>query len=366
MKSNVYENITDILKPKSYDEIDKDFENIKKLIDKAFILISNSNNYRVISRVGFSKDELYSYYGFRFRSKKIIDIHRHEGEYANYIFGFFPDLGGIYLIFENNGFDKKINDLKDFRISLDLKINESDISNIFKAKSKSEIIENIPKEKKEIIEDCYEIISQFPERFIITKDIDVYTENWGRIFYGFEFERHRPYNYKDLDVNYIKRTANRYRLEISEKEVVLWTFNEEGGYDKLIENPYDFMISMNLYNPIKESKDIKNIFKPKSKKELKIEFEKKYPIFIEILEGLFPNEDYNLNIEKEGFQASFAFRNNDIMFLVSQGKFFNFPTISYLDNSKKSHGFGGVFRQSKSIHNINDVFDYIEDVIKMT
>ncbi len=121
---------------------------------------------------------------------------------------------------------------------------------------------------------------------------------------------------------------------------------------------------------VKES--ISDVLKPKNDKELRAQFEKDYPEFMEIYNSKFPNTpgEYTMTKQEEGLDGSFGLTVKDSdgiihTFLIEQNHLLMAAQISYLDKSKADHTFGGSFINSKRVFTPDQVTRYIEETINI-
>jgi len=144
-----------------------------------------------------------------------------------------------------------------------IKVYES-LNNILKPKEIEDI--RIDPIAQDLINDCYEIIANYPYRFAITAEPGINYDRFERWYYGFEF--------MGLDEN-----KDRFTLEFDgEKGAVVSVHNSEYYADD-IKSVDDFMFQFNLYEPVTES--LEDVLKPKSQEELDVILNPKTKQFIQ-------------------------------------------------------------------------------------
>jgi hypothetical protein len=229
------------------------------------------------------------------------------------------------------------------------------IYKMLKPKSKLDVEKNIPQKELELMYDCYEMISLYDDRFTIIDEIGINFERFNHqdssYYFGFNF----------FD-NYSNKT---FYVEYNNNKLinVYVSANNNFEYEIDINNLSDFMFYFKLYEPLKEN--VLTLFKPKSHEELKNAFEKQHPEFALIVNELFPGEDYNITAY---FDAHIGFsvkddENNKYHFIIQQMHYegYKWPTISVLDQSKRTEGIGGFFINSKAVKTPKDVEKYINN-----
>jgi hypothetical protein len=110
-------------------------------------------------------------------------------------------------------------------------------------------------------------------------------------------------------------------------------------------------------------------FKGPSEEKIKTAFEKLHPLFVEIAKE-YNDGDYNLDIGKDSppsayFIISVTAHNKEYIFYIGQlgYKGHENPSIAFLDKSKASHDFGGVFTNHKRVYTMKNVKAYIDYII---
>jgi len=365
---NIKESLSDILKPKSEKQIKDNFlklygfnlKNEMNLVESAFKVIQSSSNYIITSKLGF----YYEIYGFQFESTEPIkEKGFHQGEIGEYVFGFEPqnkENDEFILIFENSGSDNdQIKNIVDFIRVLEVK-SKLEESSIFKPKSKNELMSFIPHKVHIFLNDLYKLVQdRYNKECKITSGMEFFPSNG----YGFKFKTIKNI-YIRFGLSGVKQQG-RFTVAFSpNKNKTLVTLENNDTSIELdnIKNLLDF-----LSFSINES--IHDILKPKSEEEIRKSYENEYRVFAEIFYAMFPNSKFNLDINGDSINASFAFKETDknekeFTFLISQNPYSNFPAISYLDKSYSNDKIGGVFKNHQRINNVDNVYQYIKKILK--
>lgn len=234
------------------------------------------------------------------------------------------------------------------------------VENILVPKTKENIIHSIDKEKISLMNDCYDIISQYSDRFIISIDLGInFDIRNHKYYYGFNFEK---YPIKDNLDEYTIKYIDVIDGILLQRDYI----NSYGEYDVSeleISDLTDLLFYFGIYEPITES--VQNVLKPKSDEELEFEFKKKYPVFSDIVNKLFPGTKLNLSTSEDNVEAHIAFTSTDRFgdehtFLLKQDRYKDLPTISHLDKSSAGHGFSGAFVNNQSVTTPEDVERYVD------
>lgn len=222
-------------------------------------------------------------------------------------------------------------------------------------KSVEDISNNIPTEYKELIDECYNLLSS--QDNIEVEEIGFIRDFVGNFAYGFYF--HTPS--KTYTIQYIPKDG----WEDTHEGVFMIDEDREGN-DIEIKSIGNLMFKLHLYEPVQES--ITDVLKPKSDKEFEEYFKNKFPAFVEIQQKMFPGSELNLSKGEEGIDANFAFTITDDFgdkhtFMVSQSRHKPLPTIAYLDKSRANASFGGIFLNQQTVGSHEDVKRYIEKIV---
>ena len=106
---------------------------------------------------------------------------------------------------------------------------------------------------------------------------------------------------------------------------------------------------------------IKDVFKSKPHKEIESAVCRECPIFCEIFREMFPDEDFNIDVNDDGssFDISFAFNEGEHLFFISQSSHNKIPIVSHLDRTKSSDTISGVFTDRQAVYNVDNVKKYM-------
>jgi len=137
----INEALSDVLKPKTTDEITKAIPQDKmKFVEECYELVRSSGKYDIVSDLGFMS----GMFGFQFETKfpmtKEQSIY-HTGEIGEFTLGFIAEENDVYIIFENAGSDYHLEDIEDLRKYLGMEhegLTES-ITDILKPKTEEEL-----------------------------------------------------------------------------------------------------------------------------------------------------------------------------------------------------------------------------------
>lgn len=352
----IKESLRNILKPKSKEDIDDAIKPFITLMKKCYNYIKSYPNYFEITSELQDKFVWNDYFYFNF-------IIKTDFKY-DFVIAFEQDETptGLYITDEYDGIGHPINSLNDLKKFLrrfdypEYNLKES-LGDILKPKSQEEIDRMFPQNIKDLFQKCYEFIAARPKLFEITSKLSFKWDN-----FGFEFKTTIPLN---DGIGFHGGEIGEYSLIYDDNEVSLIFINN--GYSTEIKHANDFIYYLSDYTDLNESLS-NNLFKPKSKEQLKQAFEEKYPKFAQIFHELFPYEEYELD---DKIEVKIAFRENnknDIekTFMLSQDTWKILPTITVLDTTYSGQSFGnqtlgGVFRNSRTVSTANDVYEYIKN-----
>ncbi|NMC57847.1 MAG: hypothetical protein GYA51_00405 [Candidatus Methanofastidiosa archaeon] len=319
----INEALSDVLKPKTTDEITKAIPQDKmKFVEECYELVCSSGKYDIISDLGFMS----GMFGFQFETKfpmtKEQSIY-HTGEIGEFTLGFIAEENDVYIIFENAGSDYHLEDIEDLRKYLGMEhegLVES-TQDIFKPKSKEEIKDLIPGRRR----------------------------IWNKMQSAMIYDPNR----KSYPWPHYKVTCPHCKTEI----VLAAVFGKKEWLCPSCNNP--------ISKSITES--ISDVLKPKPEKEIRKHFEKTYPVFVKLFYHLFPDQEYQLDMG-EGWADSRVFftvtdKGKSGRFLLSQSHHHKFPQISYLDTSHADDKISGVFHHNRTVQTVKEVESYIKDHI---
>jgi len=359
----IYENVVDILRPKSEEDIANVIpQSARDILFDCYNLITHYlDKFGIIEELGFYCDVIEGcYYGFKFihlDQDEVIQLLYSEGEKRV-----------IAYIKESEYYVKDINSVDDFMLMFDLyePITEG-FNGVLKPKSSHELESIIPPRMKDLIEEAYTTIVH-NKKYTIESDISYYDS-----MYGFQFESVEPLGSKDAHSEYEGELAE-FTFGYFPKNEAAYIIFENNGHDHKIYNIDEFYEYLELdesdfEQPQGVFENISSVLKPKSEKELKIEFEKENPKFVKIFNELFPNEEFDLTIGEDRVEASFAFTETDDngerhTFLVNQHSHEkDNPVISYLDKSRADDRFGGIFTGGNHVIDTNEVREYVQQTI---
>jgi hypothetical protein len=267
-----------------------------------------------------------------------------------------------------------------------------DISDVLKPKSNSEIIDELTQNsigdsREELIKEIEKELREYREEYPEDKHsdfeiiVEIFIELISNDYMSSAMEIYLPENKQNALYRLFKRgydiatyVVNFEDFEDENGEVHMPPFKkwiEQAGWkqfwfeDNVDQGEYIFV------KPPKVNESITNVLKPKSKEELKAHFEKENPTFVKIFKELFPEHDYDIDVQEGGVEASFAFSETDEhgevhTFMVRQNRYEkDNPTISYLDRSKAdtNMGIGGVFMHENHVISAKEVHDYVKKVV---
>lgn len=258
------------------------------------------------------------------------------------------------------------------------------VLNILQPKPEEEIEKSLSPHIKKLINEAYDII-QNNSFFEIVTPLGFFSLE-GVPGYGFQFETRIAITDEEIIRKWTKQSGEISGIPWfpTNREIAEFTFGyfpeekgiylifENSGLDIIIYNLEEFKMYIDMYdmsefmpesleNIVNES--ITDILKPKSEEELKSQFEKDHPVFVEIFKNIFPNEEYTLQPEEEGIEANFMFKEGDEMFMVSQNKFHEYPNIFYLDRDVGGERFAGIFTNQRPVKSVEDVHEYVRKTL---
>jgi len=158
---NLYDQITEdfgnVLKPKTKEQLDLALpENARNLIDEAYDTIRHNKKYDITLDPGY----YHGMYGFQFETKETISSGEyHRGEIGEYTLGYFPDFEGVFIVWENNGTDFRLDNIEELYTYLELDENDfeqpqgvfEDVSDILKPKAEEDLKAHFEKENPKFV-----------------------------------------------------------------------------------------------------------------------------------------------------------------------------------------------------------------------
>lgn len=240
------------------------------------------------------------------------------------------------------------------------KIYES-FDDVLKPKSPLELEAIIPPNMRDLVEEAYETILH-NKKFVITSDLGYYDS-----MYGFQFEEIEPLN---IGSKYHDGEIAEYTFGYFPEDEVCIIIFDNNGHDSTIttiEDLYDYLhIDEDDFEQPQGMFEgsLDSVLKPKSDDELRVQFEKNHPEFVQIVKELFPGHDYPLEREEESVESSIMFNvpsedGKNHSFMLSTNKHYVYPNIFYLDHTIRDEKISGMFKDQKIVKTSKDVESYV-------
>lgn len=377
----IAESVTDVLKPKTDIEMKSLLPpEAEELVDDCYSMVSMNPNYEIEYELGFYQ----GIYGFYFNTKEPLktgDEH-HLGEIGEYTLGYFTELKGVYLFFENNGYDHKIEKLEDLQMLLigedddyDPRRTNESVSDALKPKAPEEIAnellaDSLGDKRNELMNDIDDFnTDDFNDKLdafvsllsneYLSSALEIYLpeEKQLKLYKlfkkGYDIATYAV-DYDDFD--YVNGAVQLPNFKKSLKTLGWKQFHFEDNMDQ-----GEFIF---VKPPQNVNEDLAAVFKPKPEQLVATEYAKQYPVFAKIFYSMFPNETFDVeaNADSNRVSARFGFTSGEHKFLVTQDEYHVYPQISYLKKTENTSGFGGIFTHHRDVRTHDDIINYVKQM----